>query len=205
MNSKQAVQNIEESKQAIGQLYEKIQDIRGKAEQSEVMVQEICRDIKKLDFAKRNLTLTITSLKRLHMLVTAVDQLEYMSEKRQYKQVANLLQAIDQLMVHFQDYDSISKIKQLRVTVARIKDELKTQIFEDFHCISDISSDYYATDDQADAVEDQMSMYYATSSQTPEALAEACFVIDALGAGKHLDVIQVLWLQSLVCMNGSLI
>ena len=183
MNSKTAVKNIEESKQAIGQLYEKIQDIRGKAEQSEVMVQEICRDIKRLDFAKRNLTLTITSLKRLHMLVTAVDQLEYMCEKRQYKQVANLLQAIDQLMVHFQDYEAIPKVKQLRVTVARIKDELKTQIFEDFHSISEISADYYGMEQDGDREVEQVSMYYATSTQTPEALAEACYVIDALGAG----------------------
>ena len=32
------------------------------------MVQEICRDIKKLDYAKRHLSSTITALKRTHML-----------------------------------------------------------------------------------------------------------------------------------------
>jgi len=32
------------------------------------MVQEICRDIKKLDYAKKNLTSTITALRRLGML-----------------------------------------------------------------------------------------------------------------------------------------
>ncbi|KAI9989158.1 hypothetical protein PInf_019297 [Phytophthora infestans] len=59
--------------------FHKIHDIRGKAEQSEVMVQEICRDIKQLDYAKRHLQTTLTALKRLHMLVNAVDQLEFMS------------------------------------------------------------------------------------------------------------------------------
>lgn len=42
------------------------------AEQSEAMVQEICRDIKKLDYAKKHLTATITALRRLSMLVNAV-------------------------------------------------------------------------------------------------------------------------------------
>ena len=52
-----------------------VRDIKTKAEQSEQMVQEICRDIKSLDYAKRHLTQTITALKRLQMLVTAVEQL----------------------------------------------------------------------------------------------------------------------------------
>jgi len=40
------------------------------------MVQEICADIKKLDYAKTHLQSTITSLKRLQMLITAAGQLE---------------------------------------------------------------------------------------------------------------------------------
>ena len=35
-------------------------------------MQDICRDIKKLDFAKQHLTHTITAFRRLSMLVTAV-------------------------------------------------------------------------------------------------------------------------------------
>ena len=37
---------------------------------------EICHDIKKLDYAKTHLQASITSLKRLQMLITAVGQLE---------------------------------------------------------------------------------------------------------------------------------
>jgi Vps53-like, N-terminal len=37
-------------------------------------VQEICRDIRKLDHAKANLTATITAFRRLSMLVTAVGE-----------------------------------------------------------------------------------------------------------------------------------
>ena len=43
-------------------------EIKSKADQSEAMVQEICRDIKKLDYAKKHLTTTITALRRLGML-----------------------------------------------------------------------------------------------------------------------------------------
>eukprot|EP00954_Amorphochlora_amoebiformis_P018587 1327126-Amorphochlora_amoeboformis.AAC.1 len=57
-----------------------------KAEKSERMVQEICRDIKSLDHAKKHLTTTISALMKLHMLVQAVDMLVYMSEKKQYKE-----------------------------------------------------------------------------------------------------------------------
>lgn len=46
----------------------KVREIKSKAEQSETMVQEICRDIKKLDFAKKHITTTITALHRLTML-----------------------------------------------------------------------------------------------------------------------------------------
>lgn len=52
----------------VQELSYKIQEIKSKAEQSETMVQEICRDIKKLDFAKKNITTTITALHRLTML-----------------------------------------------------------------------------------------------------------------------------------------
>jgi hypothetical protein len=40
------------------------------------MVQEICADIKKLDYAKTHLQTSITSLNRLQMLIHAVEQLE---------------------------------------------------------------------------------------------------------------------------------
>ena len=55
-------------------LYERMGDIRRKAQASEAMVQEICRDIRKLDTAKGHLTATITALRRLAMLVAAVGE-----------------------------------------------------------------------------------------------------------------------------------
>ena len=65
---KSTTQDVEDARAAIAQLFQKIKDIKSKAEQSEVhiallkpqfifhgvqvMVQEICADIKQLDYAK---------------------------------------------------------------------------------------------------------------------------------------------------------
>ena len=72
-------QDLANATSSIEELFGKINDIRRKAEQSEVMVQEICRDIKKLDHAKKHLTHTITALRRFAMLVNAVGDLPGMT------------------------------------------------------------------------------------------------------------------------------
>lgn len=106
----QAARDVNEARAAIRELFEKIRDMKAKAEQSEVMVQEICRDIKQLDFAKRHLQTTITALKRLHMLVTAVDQLQDVAKAKQYRESANLLDAVRQLLTHFESYAQVSDL-----------------------------------------------------------------------------------------------
>ena len=67
-------QDLSSATAAIEELFGKINDIRRKAEQSEVMVQEICRDIRKLDYAKQHLTQSITALRRFAMLCNAVGE-----------------------------------------------------------------------------------------------------------------------------------
>lgn len=67
---------LEDAHKVIRQLFIHVKDIKDKAEQSEETVKEITRDIKQLDFAKRNLTSSITALNHLHMLVGGVDSLK---------------------------------------------------------------------------------------------------------------------------------
>jgi hypothetical protein len=76
-------------------------------------VNEICHDIKKLDYAKTHLQSSITSLKRLQMLITAVGQLELLAQEYQYREAANLLDAVKQLMTHFDKYISIPLISEV--------------------------------------------------------------------------------------------
>lgn len=63
-----AVEELKEVKNAIESLHARIKRIKERAGQSEEMVQEITKDIKSLDYAKRNLTTSITMLRRLQML-----------------------------------------------------------------------------------------------------------------------------------------
>ncbi|XVE57517.1 hypothetical protein DITRI_Ditri04bG0096900 [Diplodiscus trichospermus] len=97
-----------------------------------MMVQEICRDIKKLDFAKKHITTTITALHRLTMLVSAVEQLQVMASKRQYKEAAAQLEAVNQLCSHFEAYRDIPKITELREKFKNIKQIMKSHVFSDF-------------------------------------------------------------------------
>ncbi|ETV97877.1 hypothetical protein, variant 1 [Aphanomyces invadans] len=174
----QALADLKEAQQAVTQLYTKIHDIRGKAEQSEVMVQEICRDIKQLDYAKRHLQTTITALKRLHMLVTAVDQLEYMASQRLYKEAASLLEAVNSLFTHFEGFTKVGKIMELQRAVNAIRADLEKQIFGDFQIVGPL-----ATLDSIAKDEGEMQRLFAN-------LATACLIVSALGKATRKKFIQ---------------
>lgn len=75
-NSQDGKAALENAQKAMRQLFVQIKDIKSKAEQSEETVKEITRDIKQLDFAKKNLTASITTLNHLHMLVDGVETLK---------------------------------------------------------------------------------------------------------------------------------
>ncbi|GBB95458.1 hypothetical protein RclHR1_02540012 [Rhizophagus clarus] len=156
----QGNEKIEEAKRAIEELFKRIREIKDKATQSEVMVQEITKDIKSLDYAKRHLTISITALKRLQMLVTAVDQLKIMAHMKQYKETSQLLQAVLQLASYFKTYKSIKQIAELSISIVTFQNELKKQIFEDFE--SSFASDGNLTVQTAP-------------------LGDACLVIDIMG------------------------
>ncbi|XP_047403020.1 vacuolar protein sorting-associated protein 53 homolog isoform X3 [Sciurus carolinensis] len=96
------------------------------------MVKEITRDIKQLDHAKRHLTTSITTLNHLHMLAGGVDSLEAMTRRRQYGEVANLLQGVMNVLEHFHKYMGIPQIRQLSERVKAAQTELGQQILADF-------------------------------------------------------------------------
>ncbi|XP_028375901.1 vacuolar protein sorting-associated protein 53 homolog isoform X1 [Phyllostomus discolor] len=125
-------QALEEAQKAIQQLFGKIKDIKDKAEKSEQMVKEITRDIKQLDHAKRHMTTSITTLNHLHMLAGGVDSLEAMTRRRQYGEVANLLQGVMNVLEHFHKYMGIPQIRQLSERVKAAQTELGQQILADF-------------------------------------------------------------------------
>ena len=116
-------------------------------------------DIKRLDSTKKNLTQSMTALKRLQMLTTAYEQLRGMSTTRQYRECAQLLQAVIQLMAYFRSYRSIEQIAILSKNVAELQMELQEQVCEDF----------------------ELAFTRSEVQQKQGMLAEACLVMDALG------------------------
>lgn len=130
--SEEGRQALDEAQKVIKQLFVHITDIKERAEKSEEMVREITSDIKQLDCAKKNLTLAITTLNHLHMLVGGVDTLKSLTQKRLYGEIALPLQAISEVMTHFENYSDISQIKSLSDQVNSIHVELAQQITHDF-------------------------------------------------------------------------
>ncbi|WVZ67748.1 hypothetical protein U9M48_016788 [Paspalum notatum var. saurae] len=155
---------------AVQELMHKIHEIKTKAEQSETMVQEICRDIKKLDCAKRHITTTITALHRLTMLVSAVEQLQVMASKRQYKEAAAQLEAVNQLCSHFEAYRDVPKITELREKFKNIKKILKSHVFSDFSSLG-----------TGKETEDSMLL---------QQLSDACLVVDALEPSVREELVK---------------
>ena len=61
---------VQDAKVNVASLEKRIRQVQTKASQSEKTVREITKDMKRLDCAKRHLQRTITTLKRLHMLIS---------------------------------------------------------------------------------------------------------------------------------------
>ena len=143
----------------LGQLFKKIETVRSRAIETEQNITSMTADIKRLDGTKRNLTLSMTALKRLQMLTTAYEQLRGLAKTRQYRDCASLLQAVLQLMKHFNSYRSIEQIATLSRGVSELQRELLEQVCDDF----------------------EMAFAKAEVAARRGTLVEACLVMDALG------------------------
>ncbi|KAG0369845.1 Vacuolar protein sorting-associated protein 53 [Gamsiella multidivaricata] len=162
-------EEVEAAKKGIEMLFFKIKEIKEKATQSEQMVQEITQDIKSLDYAKRHLTTSITTLKRLQMLVTAVDQLKAMAQRKQYRETAQLLEAVLQLIQYFRTFQNVRQIAELTESVAKLQVELEHDIVKDF--------EHGFTQD---------GILVGNAGQ----LASACLVIDILGEDVRRSLVE---------------
>jgi len=150
---------MQSAKAELAQLFRKIESVRTRAIETEQTITSMTADIKRLDGTKRNLTLSMTALKRLQMLTTAYEQLRGLAKTRQYRECASLLQAVLQLMRHFNSYRSIDQIATLSRNVAELQRELLEQVCEDF----------------------EIAFAKGEVAAKRGVLGEACAVMDALG------------------------
>lgn len=173
----QTLEAISSASNNISDLFSKVALIKDKASQSEVMVHEICRDIRSLDTAKKHLTLTIRALRNLHMLVSAVGQLDFMVAEKQYKLAAERLRAIQDLFTLFEAYGDVPKIRSLQASVESTRALMKEQLTGEFHRV--LPSPLVAQEPQASlmadacAVVDVLDMAPPTQSAAAAAAAAA--------------------------------
>ncbi|KAJ3056157.1 Vacuolar protein sorting-associated protein 53 [Rhizophlyctis rosea] len=164
----QTASDLRDAQKAITELYSNYERIREKAVQSEKMVQEITKDIKSLDQAKNNLTVSVIVLRRLHMLVSALDQLRGAVSRRQYTDAASLLQVVNQLLVHFKGFRSVDQIAVLLEDAAKLQVDLKRAIFGEF----------------------EGAFVGGTLRSQYQTLHEACRVVDVIGAETRQELVN---------------
>jgi vacuolar protein sorting-associated protein 53 len=164
-----SISQIQAAKAELTDLFAKIENVRKRAIETERSITDMTADIKRLDSTKKNLTLSMTALKRLQMLTTAYEQLRSLSRTRQYRDCAQLLAAVIQLSAHFKSYRSIDQIATLSRNVAELQRELLEQVCEDFEVV-------FAKGEVA---------------TKKNMLSEACGVMDALG--DHARMRLVTW------------
>ena len=161
------VKRIQAAQADLAELFQRVEGVRQRAIETEGAITEMTADIKRLDNTKKNLTLSMTALKRLQMLTTAYEQLRGLSTSRQYRECAQLLQAVIQLMAHFKSYRSIDQIAALSKNVSDLQRELLEQVCEDF----------------------EVTFAKGEVGQRRGMLAEACSVMDALGENARARLI----------------
>lgn len=154
-----SLERMQTAQAELAELFQRIEGVRTRALQTERDITTMTAEIKRLDGTKRNLTLSMTALKRLQMLTTAYEQLRGLARTRQYRECAGLLLAVLQLMKHFNSYRSIEQIAVLSRNVADLQRELLEQVCEDF----------------------EIAFAKGEISGRRPVLVEACLVADALG------------------------
>ena len=139
--------HVQEAQASVIELQRRILQVKEKASQSEKAVLEITADMKRLDCAKQHLQRTITTLKQLHMLVHAVEQLRLTTRSNSsnknanqfpdYKTASHLVEAITQLFQHFTAYTT--KVQQMRVLSSKVheyQETLRTSLVLNFRIVT---------------------------------------------------------------------
>ena len=183
----------------LAELFGRIKNIKAQAHASERLVHSICRDIKTLDTGKRNLVRTVTTVKRLHMLMAGADQLGDMISHHQYQPAARLLQALTALLADIgqQLHDASAAprsrsastwppvVLQLQHDVQQMKEQLFLSIFDEFK--------RYLHDSSADGQSGPMGHAAALAAPHDDQirqLHDACLVLDVMGGGSKFTVLH---------------
>lgn len=113
---------VQDAKASIIELEKRILNVKVKAGLSERAVQEITANLQRLDGAKQQLQTTITTLKRLHTLVHAVEQLRLVTLEEpipDFTSASHVVEVIGELMEHFTAFTN--KVPHMRMLVGQVR------------------------------------------------------------------------------------
>ncbi|ORX68396.1 hypothetical protein DL89DRAFT_204848, partial [Linderina pennispora] len=150
----------------IALLYERISAMKAKARESERTVQDITQDIRALDFAKRNLTAAMTTMKRLQMLVASVEHLRVLAKQQRYKEAAQAVLAVNGLREALAGYERVARVAQLGDAAMALQMQLEAEV--------------------CGVVEKGFDMQGVLVGDAQE-MHDACVCADALGAGGRIS------------------
>lgn len=135
-------QHVQDATAAIQTLEHKIRLVQQKAAQSETAVLSITADMKVLDHVKTHLQRCITTLKRLHMLVHATEELRQTSVVQEgfcdYGKASQLVQAIRLLLTHFAAAQQarVLPLRQLATLVQTLQNGMHTSLKHGFRVVA---------------------------------------------------------------------
>lgn len=109
-----------------------IGSIKKNADINETTVKMICNDIKSLDNARNNLTITISSLTKLIILITGIENLEKSVKAKNYKDAANEIAASNDILNYFEEYRHITQIYLLYQKKENLCSSLLASIMQEF-------------------------------------------------------------------------
>ncbi|EPT04630.1 hypothetical protein FOMPIDRAFT_1027874 [Fomitopsis schrenkii] len=153
----------------ISDLMGQMSRIREKATESEAVVRNITKEIQVLDLAKKNLILSMTTLKRLQMLVNTLSQLEDQVRDRKYHEIVQTLAAVKEMGASFKPYTSIQRISQIWRRIQEIQNEVKQKVDADW---------------------EKFYMQDPGKPIKPSVIADACLVVDVLGPEARTQFIE---------------
>ena len=138
---------MQELNNDVGKIIQLISNIKQNTDTNETTVKLICNDIKNLDNARNNITVTISSLTKLIMLITGIEKLETFVKEKQYKEAANAIAASNDIMEYFKEYRHVTQVNSLYQKKDALCNSLLNTICEelksDIHLLPDNSDRLY--------------------------------------------------------------
>ena len=111
----------------------RVSDVGAKAAASEALVDDICRDVRALDAAKRNLSRGIAALRRLGMLSAATDQLAEAASRGDLGEAARLMGAVNELGEFFAPHAAaVPAVAELSARAAALRRSLSQAALREF-------------------------------------------------------------------------